>query len=143
MKSKSIRSIISLIFNTSRRLHQQAKEENDRQDPFSILRLEVLRYVSEKKNPSMKEVADYFCVAPPSATSLVNPLIKSQMLKRIGDKSDRRAIRLIITLKGMKKLKDGFGKIQNRMRKILIKLNKKEQENLIKILKKLSKTQEK
>ena len=142
MKNDSISSIISLIFNTSRRLHQQAKKENDHPDPFSILRLEVLHYVSEKKNPSMKEVADYFCVTPPSATSLVSPLVKSQALKRVSDKNDRRATRLSVTPKGMKKLKDGLGKIQNRMQKILIKLNKKERENLIKILKKLSNSRE-
>ncbi len=141
--NKTINHIVSLIFKSSRLIHKHLKKEKKYLDPFSVLRLEVLHYVSEKKNPLMKEVANYFCITPPSATSLVNPLIKSRMLKRVSDKSDRRAIRLFITPKGVRKLKDGFGKIQNSMRKILVRLNKKEQENLIKILKKLSENQEK
>jgi len=140
--NKTIKYIILLIFKTSRLIREQLKKEKRHSDPFSILRLEALRYIAEKKNPLMKEIADYFCITPPSATSLINPLVKSGMLERIYDKNDRRAIRLSITLKGRKELKKGFDKINNNMKKILNQLNINEQRNLIKILEKLSKIYE-
>ena len=141
--TKTTNRIILLIFNTSRLIHEQTKGEKDCPDPFSVLCLETLRYVAEKENSLMKEVADYFRITPPSATSLINPLVKTKMLKRVIDKNDRRAVRLFITSKGRKNLNEGFSKINNRMRKILIKLSKKEQESLIKILEKLSKIYDK
>jgi len=140
--NKTINCIISLIFKTSRLIHEQLRKEKKHPNPFSILRLEVLRYIAEKKNPLMKEVADYFCITPPSATSLINPLVKSGTLKRVYDKSDRRIVRLSITSKGWKELEKGFDEVNNNMRKILTQLNINEKKNLIRILEKLSKIYE-
>jgi len=61
------------------------------------------------------------------------------MLKRCFDKNDRRAIRLSITPKGRKMLKKEIEKISVQMQKILARLNRKEQENLVEILQKIQK----
>ena len=140
--NKTINHIISLIFKASRLIHEQLRKEKKYPDLFSGLRLEALRYIAEKKNPLMKEVADYFCITPPSATSLINPLVKSGALRRVYDKDDRRVVRLFITSKGRKELKRGLSEVDNNMRKILTQLNTDEQKNLIKILEKLSKIYE-
>jgi len=134
--------IISLIFKTDRLIYKRLKREKKRLDPFSVLRLEALRYIAEKKNPSMREVADYFCITPPSATSLINSLVRLKLVKRIYDKNDRRAICLFITSKGEKELEKGIKRINENMRKVLSQLNSKELKNLIKILEKLSKIYE-
>jgi len=139
---KTINHIISLIFKASRLIHEQLRKEKKYPDLFSGLRLEALRYIAEKKNPLMKEVADYFCITPPSATSLINPLVKSGALRRVYDKDDRRVVRLFITSKGRKELKRGLSEVDDNMRKILTQLNTDEQKNLIKILEKLSKIYE-
>lgn len=140
---KVINHIISLIFKNSRLIREHLRKEKKHPDPFSILRLEVLRYVSERKNPLMKEIADYFCITPPSATSLVNSLVKSGTLQRIEDKNDRRIIRLSITQKGKQEIKKRFREINNNMKNVLARLNLREQKELIKILEKLSKIYEK
>jgi len=139
---KTIDYIISLIFKTDRLIHRRLKREKRRLDPFSVLRLEALRYIAEKKNPSMREVADYFCITPPSVTSLINSLVRSKVVKRVYDENDRRAIRLFITSKGREELKKGINRINNNMRKILRQLNTKELKGLIRILEKLSKIYE-
>ena len=141
--NKTIDYVISLIFKTDRLIRRRLRKEKRRLDPFSVLRLEALRYIAEKKNPSMREVADYFCITPPSVTSLIDSLVKSKVVKRIYDKDDRRAIRLFITSKGREELKKGINRINNNMRKVLKQLNTKELKNLIKILEKLSKIYEK
>lgn len=137
--NKMINRLVLLIFSAGRLIRKQSRGGKNRPDLFSVLRLETLHYVAEKGNPLMREVADYFCITSPSATSLINPLVKSGALKRMADKNDRRIIHLSITSKGRKILEKGFNKINSRMRKILIKLSVKEQENFIKILEKLSK----
>ncbi|HHE76400.1 MAG TPA: MarR family transcriptional regulator [Candidatus Parcubacteria bacterium] len=140
--NKTINRTISLIFKTSRLIRERLRKEKKRPDPFSVLRLEALRYIAEKKSPLMKEVADYFCITPPSATSLINPLVRSGMLKRVYDKNDRRIIHLFISSKGRKELKRGFDEINNNMKKFLTQLNMNELKSLIRILEKLSKIYE-
>jgi len=141
--NKTIDCVISLIFKADRLIRRRLRKEKGHHDPFSVLRLEVLRYIAKKKNPSMREVADYFCITPPSVTTLINSLVKSKVVKRVYDKDDRRAIRLFITLKGREELKKGINRINNNMRKVLRQLNTKELKGLIRILEKLSKIYEK
>ncbi len=140
--NKTINHIISLIFKTNRLIRKRLIKRKKHLDPFSILRFEALRYIVEKKNPLMKEVADYFCITPPSVTSLIDSLVKSGVVKRVYDKNDRRAIRLFITSKGKKEFEKGINKINDNMRKVLRQLNLKELKNLMKILEKLSKIYE-
>jgi len=137
-KTDKINYLISLMFNTGRLIYKQSHRKN-RANIFSFLQLEVLNYVLENKEPLMKDVANFLCITPASATSLINRLVKAGMLERHFDKNDRRVIRLFITSKGKKALKKEFRKSSLRLRKILTKLNQKEQENLIRIFQKLQK----
>ena len=87
----------------------------------------------------MKEVAGFLSIIPPSATPHIFSLVKLEMIERCFDKNDRRAIRLSITPNGLKMPKNEIEKISILLQKILIKLNRKEQENLVKILQKIQK----
>jgi DNA-binding MarR family transcriptional regulator len=136
--NKTIEQIISLFFTTSRLIYKQSKDK-DRPDFFSFLQLEVLNYIKENKKPLMKEVAGFLSITPPSATPLINRLVKLGMLERCSDKDDRRAIRLSLTPKGQEMLKKEFKKVTDRMRKTLMMLNNKEQKNLVEIFQKLQK----
>ncbi len=140
--NKIIEEIISLFFTTSRLIYKQSKGKNCH-DFFSFLQLETLNYVKENKKPPMKEVAGFLSVAPSSATPLINRLVKLGMLKRCFDKNDRRFIRLSLTSKGQKVLSEEFKKASAQMRKTLMKLNNKEQKNLVEIFQKLQKSYKK
>jgi MarR family 2-MHQ and catechol resistance regulon transcriptional repressor len=127
--------LIKLMFATGRIIRKRT-EKKERPNPFSILQLETLAYIKEEK-PVMKEVADFLCITPPSATSLINKLVKAGMLERFFNKDDRRIVHLAITAKGEKMLRQEFNKVARHIRKILIKLNNQERKNLIRILEKL------
>ena len=133
----TLEKLVSMIFTTSRLIRERSGNQ-EKIDPFSILQLETLRYVDEKENPSMREIADYLCITAPSATSLINTLVKSKRLLRIHGKADRRLVRLAITPKGKEALVIGFKKITKRMQTILSNLDEKEKADLIMILGKLS-----
>ncbi len=132
-----IERLISLFFTTARLIHERIRGP-ERIDPFSFLRLETLRYVAEHENPSMKEIADYLCITPPSATSLIDRLVKARYLSRVFDKEDRRVVRLSITPSGKRTIKRGFKQITGHMKKVLDKLGNKEINDLSQILEKLS-----
>ena len=138
MKTDSINRLTSLIF-TMRHLvleHVKAQKEIN---PTTFLRLEVLRYVSERDHPSMQNLAIHFGVTPPSATALVEALVKSDNLGRITDNHDRRLVRLKISAKGEKTLKAGQQDMTTRMKRLLAGLDESDRINLIKIFTKLSK----
>lgn len=139
MPHTNIEQLISMIFATSRLIRERVKDR-EKINPFSFLRLETLRYVTEKDNPSMKDIADYLCVAPPSATSLINSLVEARQIERSYDKNDRRFVRLIVTPKGKTALASGFKKITTKMRRALSNLNAKERSSLFKILENISRS---
>lgn len=134
--------LVSLMLSTSRLIREREKKEK-KITPLSFLKMEALRYIEQDKNISMKELADFFCITPPSATSLVEGLVREGRLQRVADKNDRRLIRLTVTEKGRKDLNKGWRKIKKRISKIFANLNEKEKEELIKILKKLEKVYKK
>ena len=70
----------------------------------SISQLETLQFVSEHDSPTMRDLAAYLKVKAPSATSLINELVRARMISRHGDPNDRRQVRLAITQKGEKEL---------------------------------------
>jgi Transcriptional regulators len=137
MSTTNLEKLVSMIFTTSRLIRERTGNQ-EKIDPFSILQLETLRYVDEKENPSMRELADYLYITAPSATSLIDTLVKSKRLLRIHDKDDRRLVRFAVTPKGKEALVVGFKKITKRMQAVLINLSEKERVDLIMILEKLS-----
>jgi len=86
----------------------------------------------------MKDVADYLSITPPSATSLIDNLIGSGLITRKLNLEDRRIIRIEITKKGSSFINEHMEEVSKRMRKGLIALTKKEQEQLSKILTKVT-----
>ena len=72
----------------------------DETDGLSILQIEALWYVKEEKEVLMKDLASHLFIAPPSATSLADDLVKAKLVKRSEDKKDRRTTAISLTPKG-------------------------------------------
>jgi len=137
-KSDNIDDLTGAIFLMINSLQNRVKKICSCEDFVSPIRLRALSYVKEKRTPLMKDVADFLLITRPSATSLINGLVKAGYLARIADKNDRRAIRLTITEKGRHLLEKGNAQIKKHIREILTVLSDKEREAMIKIYKKLS-----
>ena len=127
--------LITLIFGVAK----QTKEYMKSAEGISLSpgQLQTLKFVQEHKSPLMKDVSEYLCVAPPSATALIGHLAKAEYLTRISDKNDRRIVRLEITNKGKQELKKSYQLMAKHLKEVLAVLNKKETENFITILEKL------
>jgi DNA-binding MarR family transcriptional regulator len=133
--NKRIDRLISLIFTTRKMMHEQ-KEPNKGKN-CSFLHLITLKYVEQEK-PLMKDIAEFLGVAPPSATSLVNTLIKSELVYREADKTDRRNVRILITKRGNTFLEGHKKLMAEKTRANLNKLTATEQHQLEKILTKIN-----
>lgn len=121
--------IVDLHNNMMHELREKAMKFN-----FTFSQKEVLRYVINKKNPTMKDIANYLHITPPSVTVIIEFLNKKGLLKRVADKSDQRIIRIIITPKALKIFNTLKNKKLEIFKKILLRLNNKEKEEFIRIL---------
>jgi MarR family 2-MHQ and catechol resistance regulon transcriptional repressor len=136
MQSNQTEKINSLFFNLSRSL----KRKLDLSNPLFQMPLahtETLRLINEKKRIAMKEVARFLAITPPSATALINHLVKAGYVARNSDKNDRRAVHLVLTKKGEAVLRKNQAEHCKIFTKLLKKLSFREQSELINILTKL------
>ncbi len=132
--SDRIDRIISLIFTTRRMLHEQRQPQKGKGSSLHLITLGIV----QNKSPLMKELADYLGITPPSATSLINKLAKDEFVYRQADKVDRRIVRILISKKGQRFLETHKKLMAEKMRSNLSRLSTSEQQELEKILKKIS-----
>ena len=134
---KDIEKITSLLFSLNQKIKEAFGKKTDETIP-SIVQMRVLYFVDAKKSPSMKEVAEYFCVSSPSATEMIERLIKSGLLTRKSNVEDRRSVNIAITAKGKKELSNAKKIADKFISKSVSNLSKKELESFLEILKKIN-----
>ncbi len=105
---------------------------------FSHVQIETLRFVARHDRTTMKMLADYLAIQPPSATAIVNGLVKKGELARKFEASDRRLVLLTLTPAGQKTLVSCQTFIRKHLRDFLEQLNATEKRNLIHLLEKLN-----
>lgn len=122
---KEITETLALVFKISAKVKEKIKVGSQKKghDNVSFLHLRTLRFVVDKGEPTMKDIADYFAITPPSATALVDICVKEGQLERIFDKKDRRIVRLAITAKGQRILKNGSETMTEIFTELLSNLN--------------------
>jgi DNA-binding MarR family transcriptional regulator len=127
-------SIISFHYRMINEFRNRAKEFG-----FPFSQLEVLHYVVEKVNPTMKEIAEHLQIKPPSVTSIVEMLCKKKLLKRVISKKDKRVVRITFT----SKIWEFFNSIKDKkisiLKDIFSELNSKDKKELTRIINVLNK----
>lgn len=129
--------ITSLFFSTSRAL----KHKLDLNNPvfqLSLAQMETLRLIGDRKKILMKEVADFLAITPPSATVMINNLFGLGLIDRTANETDRRAVHLSLTAKGLAVLQKGVKQRCTVLKTLISNLSSKEQFEFLKLLKKMS-----
>jgi DNA-binding MarR family transcriptional regulator len=136
-ESKKIEYLISLFFNTGRLIKEKSCDNFNgmpiHKHHFSMLRIEVVQLIKDEE-PTMKRIAEYLHVKAPSATSLINGLVKVGYIKRIQDQHDRRIIKMRITETGEQFLEDGLRQMTEKLKVVLLKLKKEQIDSFIQIM---------
>ena len=102
IKTSDSDQLLPLMFEMGRLMKREMNREGA--DPLSYLHIETLRYIQEQGTPSMREVAEYLKIAPPSATALIDAFVKDGLLDRSADTNDRRVVRLQLSASGRKSI---------------------------------------
>ena len=97
--------LLSAIFNVGRLVREEIHASHCLKD-FSYTEIEILKYLQDRKNTTMKAIADYLYIKPSSATPVVGSLFKKGDIKRIYSEKDRRMVYIELTTKGIKSLQE-------------------------------------
>lgn len=136
-KKSANNDLVSLIFSTSRFIKESIRKSS--LGSLTMTQLETLGYILRNPNHTMRDVAEYLSIAPPSATEIVDSLSKEKYVERVANSKDRREVKLRATKKG-KLARDKAKKIsEKRIREATAKLTALEKKQLIKILQKIVK----
>ena len=106
---------------------------------LTFSQLEILHFIGVKGVKTMKSIADYLKIAPPSATELVKEMEKRKLIKRVVGKKDRRIISISLTRIARKNYISILSKKEAILFQMTSKLSKKDKENLKRIIKIITK----
>ncbi len=134
MKSTNIENeleafIMELHNTISHELRNKAMKFN-----FTFSQMEAMRFVLREKTPTMKDIAKYLAITPPSVTAIIECLINKGLLKKEIDKSDHRVTRIMVTPKSFKIINLFKDKKIQIIKKILLKLNISDRKEFLRIL---------
>src|SRR5690349_20123143 len=136
--SARLQRLTGVFFALKRAMYDRLKRSRPKGPRQADMpRLAVLGFVRERGEASMKDIAAFLCVSPPSATALVDGIAAAGLLARRQDAKDRRSVLLRLTPKGERLLASGMRQAQKVMAGMLGRLDAAEQDRLIALLEKL------
>jgi DNA-binding MarR family transcriptional regulator len=136
MLQKTTEEITSQFFSLMRDLKRHINFKNPLLH-MPLAHTETLRLIHEKKHLAMKEIAGFLAITPPSATALINNLVKVGYVQRSSSKADRRGVYLSLTKKGTQILKKSLTEHCRRLDSLLNRLNLNEQKQFLSLFKKM------
>ncbi|HET9946633.1 MAG TPA: MarR family transcriptional regulator [Patescibacteria group bacterium] len=122
------------------------REKLSYDSPFvhlSMIQMNALLYIKDNPSTSMRDIASRFHIEMPSATAMIDKLVKLSFVQRAADTEDRRIVRVALTKKGDEILKQALSQKNKRVEKLLSHLSDDEQTNLSRIIKTLVNEMEK
>jgi DNA-binding MarR family transcriptional regulator len=139
MNEDKTTELVGIIFKVTRLMKDEMSFSNNLVH-LSILQIQTLIFLkcNQDKEVSMSDIAEYFDIELPSATSLVNKLCDLKLVKRNADRNDRRLVIIVLTGGGKKLLDLAMNARRKKLEKILSYLSKKDKLELLNIFKTLA-----
>lgn len=137
INDNTIELIEEMLFKISRQMKEKMSYTKNLTH-LSILQIQTLVFIKRNKEVSMSDIAKYFCIELPSATSLLNKLFDRKFIKRSENQQDRRLVIVALTSAGETVLKQARCEQRKKLKKILFHLSKKEKIDLLAILETLN-----
>lgn len=103
-------------------------------EDMTFLQMQLLLYVMDNKEVTMKDLATYFKVRPASMTPLIDRLVGRGMLVRTQDTKDRRVTKVSLTEKAGESLGRIFEERAKAMEFILAFLEEEDRQALLRIM---------
>lgn len=126
-------SLSDLLFIFRRNILESIKKEGFKHD-LTFSQVEVLCFVGPNGKETMKSIAGYLKITPPSATEIVGEMEKKGLVKRKSDKNDRRIVFIVLSDMAKKLSASLIRRKETISKKIVSKLNKEDRKNLERII---------
>lgn len=137
MASPVATKFFEVMFKNSRLLRDKVNYSSDTAQ-LSTLQVQTLSLLKKQSSIQMREIADYFHIELPSATSLLNKLVALHLVKREQDAKDRRLVRVTLTADGNGILRKAMDEKLKHLEHMLSYLSETEQLELLRLLEKLN-----
>lgn len=138
-ETHQLSELLRLMEKTKRLLGKEFKATTETPQALpSLLQAETLDFIKNQKPPTMKEIAHHLHVTAPSATTMIDSLVKANMIQRILDPQDRRLVRLQVTEEGESFLTIHYKKLSEKLEKLINILSAEELKTLVNIHKKIT-----
>ena len=105
--------------------------------PMPFSQYQTLSFVAEKERVSMQQVALHFKIRAPSATFLVEELVRGGLVERHTNTKDRRKVEVTLSAKGKRVFKTIHEKRDTILAKLFGSLEEKDRQDLNRILEKI------
>jgi DNA-binding MarR family transcriptional regulator len=132
-KTKEESSLLDLLLVFRRSILEHIRKEGLKCD-LTFSQAEVLDFIRHSGKETMKSIADYLKITPPSATEIVKEMEKRGLIKRIDDEKDRRIVSIVLTPAAEKLFVSLHKRKEFILKKMLSRLNKKDCESFERII---------
>lgn len=138
MKQDTTNELIEMIFKVSRLMKGEMSFTKNLIH-LSIVQIQTLIFLHQHKNTqvSMSEIAGYFRIELPSATSLINKLCDQKLAQRHSDAGDRRLVLISLTEEGKTLVIQAMHQRRIKLEKMLSYLSEQEKTELLSIIRTL------
>jgi DNA-binding MarR family transcriptional regulator len=96
MINKPTQSLSDLLLVFRRNIVESIKKGGFGHD-LTFSQVEIISFIGPSGKETMKNIADFLKITPPSATEVVNEMEKKGLVKRKSDKNDRRVVFITLT----------------------------------------------
>ncbi len=130
--------LIDLVFSFSRIMHRKMAEGPlDEHCVKNWLQMHALCVIQERAGITMKDLAGILMITAPTATTFVGRLVRLGCIQRLADENNRKLVRLRITPKGRKLMRETMQRHTILLKSILNPLTTKDQQDMTRIYRKL------
>lgn len=134
--------LIDTIFRFLRGMKEKMGAKSDVAH-LSMVQLQTLSFLLKNPASPMRHIAEFLQIELPSATSLIEKLVKMQFVQRKLDAKDKRLVKISLTKKGKLLLTKAKRERTKNISLVLSLLTEKEKTDLLTILGKLADRMEK
>jgi DNA-binding MarR family transcriptional regulator len=134
MKYKVINDQIAEVMFTLSRSMKDGMKFDSATSQLTVLQIHALLFISKHEKVTMTEVSKQFEISLPTATALSDKLVRSNLIERRNDTSDRRIVKLVLTQNGNDLLAEAMKQRRTKVNNMLSYLSEKEKEQLLQIM---------
>jgi DNA-binding MarR family transcriptional regulator len=133
MQQHKQNDLVDLLLILRRNIFEDIKKEGLKYD-LTFSQVEVLHFIGPSGKKTMKNIADYLKITPPSATEIITEMEKKGLVKKKNNKKDRRIVFITLSVMAKKIFILSSKRKVVILNKMISKLNKEDSKNLERII---------